>query len=583
MLCVLLAFAVACGNIEAPNGPNTPNGPTGGGDKLAAVSSTSVTFSKEGESLWVSWQAVTGAQSYEVKCGSASVTTQTPIVDLATMSGFSMPTSGGKITVTIIAKGDGYKNSSPTSATYEEGKQVRSPEITSFTDGIIKWKKFSTVKKTTIMVNGTTVAETASNTFDVNTIGSNFSGYVKLEIIASNDSSSAALALKYNTTTGKLYAMPITDYIVNGEVIKWSAVNGATGYKVVDLDFNSYVVTTTHYIMTIRNLVYGVYPVMPASSGIESAEIDSVDIKYLDGSGTVADPYIIKTPFDVRAIDYYELKSSEAGNATKNNYKIANDIDYNTVSALEADSNMFTLRKPFFGVLDGNNKTLSNISVNYNNGFWSMFEFIAKGGIVRNVKFSSAEINNSVQDNTHPINAAIAVVAYRSYGTVSGVTLSGCRLTAKGGGVAGLVNHNYGIVESCTVTGCNLKQNSTGSMGTAAYEMAGVVLENYGTVSDNTVNKLTISGASLNAGSSAGVVAINRAGGTVGNNSFNDVTISNVKAGKEAGGLVAYCATGGNVNIGTGTLGTLTVNSSPVTVAIGTAAKPYGKQYGKKG
>lgn len=531
----------------------------------------------------MSWSAVTGAQSYEVKCGSAYVTTQTPLVDLATISGFSMPASGSKITVTIIAKGDGYKNSSPTSVTYEEGKQLRSPEIISFTDGIIKWKKFSTVKQTTIKVNGTVVAETTSSTFDVKTIGSNVSGNAKLEIIASNDSSSATLALNYNASSGKLYMLPITNYTVSGEIIKWDAVSGAAGYKVVDLDFNSYVVTTTHYIMSIRNLVYGVYPVMPVSSGIENAEIASVDIKYLDGSGTVADPYLIKTPFDLRAIDYYELKCSEAGSSQKNSYKIANDIDYNTVSALESESNIFTLRKPFLGVLDGDNKTLSNISVNYNNGFWSLFEFIAKDAVVKNIKFSSAEINNSVQDNIHPINASIAMVAYRSYGTVSGVTLSGCKLTAKGGGVAGLVNHNYGEVTNCTVSRCDLMQSATASLGAAAYEMAGVVLENLsgGKVNNCMVSNLKISGSGTNIGSAAGVVSINRAGGVVDNNSYDAVTITNLKSGKEAGGVVAFCATGGTVTKGSGTLGTLIVGTQPVNNESGTSGT--GKLYGKKG
>lgn len=582
MLCLTFAFAIACGNIEVPNGPD---GPSGGGNKLPSVSSSSVTFNKEGESLWVSWAEVEGAQNYEVKFGSASVTTQTPLVDLATISGFSMPTTGQKITVTIIAKGDGYKNSSPTSVTYEEGKQLSSPEILSFANGIITWRANSNAKKYTVKVDGAKAAETTSNTFDASALNGN----VKIEITASNGSSSATLTVIYNSASGKLSMPPVTDYTVSGDILRWSAVGGASGYKVFDLDFNSYVVTTTHYIMSIRNLVYGVYPVMPATSVVESAEIVPVDIKYLNGSGTATDPYIIKTPFDLRAIDYYEFKSTETGSTAQNNYKIVGDIDYNTVSALEDESNIFTLRKPFFGVLDGDNHTLSNMEVHYNYGFWALFEHIATDGVVKNIKFDNAKINNSVQDEEHPVNPATAMVAYRNYGEVSAVTLSNSKFNVTAGGAAGLVIHNYGKITGCTVKNCDLVESATNKIGTAAYEMAGIALENLsgGEVSGCTVNILNIYGAgnntSGNIGSSAGIVAINRTRGTVTNNSYDAVTIKNLKTGKEAGGVVAYCANGGNVSKGTGTLGTLTVGTSAVNAEMGNATTPHGKLYGKKG
>ena len=115
--------------------------------------------------------------------------------------------------------------------------------------------------------------------------------------------------------------------------------------------------------------------------------------------------------------------------------------------------------------------------------------------------------------------------------------------------------------------------------------MAGVVLENLagGNVNGNTVNNLTISGTGSNIGSSAGVVSINRASGTVTGNSFDNVTINNLATGKEAGGVVAYCATGGNVTQGSGTLGSLKVGTANVTTNNGTASSPRGKLYGKKG
>ncbi|MDE6618198.1 MAG: hypothetical protein K2K13_04150 [Clostridiales bacterium] len=581
MLCITFAFAIGCGSIEMPGGPNEP----GGGDRLPAVSSSSISIHKEGDSFWVSWTAVEGAQSYEVKCGSASVTTQITLVDLSTVGGFTMPEAGDKITVTITAKGDGYKNSSPTSITYEEGKQVSSPEILSFADGIITWKEDSNAKTYTVKVDGVEAAQGTSTTFNV----ASLSGNAKIEITASNGQSSSTIAVMYNSASRKLSVMPITDYTINGDIIRWSPIGGVVGYKVVDLDFNSYIVTTSHYIMSVRNLVYGVYPVMPVTSVVESAEITPVDIKYLDGSGTEADPYLIKTPFDLRAIDYYELKSSEIKSNAKNYYKIANDLNYSTVSALEAESNLFTLRKPFMGVLNGDGHTLSKITVNTDNGFWALFEFIAVGGMVTNIKFDEVEITNGIQKLEFPINPATAMVAYQNYGTVSSVALSNSKFTVKAGSAAGLVIHNYGTVENCMVVNCDLQEDATSAMGSAAYEMAGVVLENCkgGLVSGNTVSVLNIYGvgnkASGNIGSSAGIVAINRADGKVNNNSFDLVNIRSIKTGKEAGGVVAYCAKGSDVTAGSASLGTLTVDASQIGATTGTQAQPYGKLYGKQG
>ncbi|MCX4314820.1 MAG: hypothetical protein OSJ83_13335, partial [Clostridia bacterium] len=72
--------------------------------------------------------------------------------------------------------------------------------------------------------------------------------------------------------------------------------------------------------------------------------------------------YIIKTPFDLRAIDYYESLFAARG-GKPNHYVLSEDIDYGTVNALDNESNVFALKKPFFGVFDGNNKKLCDFRV----------------------------------------------------------------------------------------------------------------------------------------------------------------------------------------------------------------------------
>ncbi|MDE7107272.1 MAG: hypothetical protein K2O39_03030 [Clostridiales bacterium] len=597
MLCITFAFVIGCGSIEMPGG-------TGGGEKpiiptpppvtekpqLSSVVASTVQVEETANTLIVKWQAVPNATSYSlllIKSTSSAAfitTVEEPTVDLRQVTGFTVPDSGF-ITIRFTAKANGYTDSEYTEYRFDlEGTLLLSPEIISLNNGIIEWKSVGGASSYTVKVNGV-ATETQNTTYDA----TGLTGKSDIEISAKIGGKMGSVTkVVYDATAKKLSASPISSFTFDGDILRWDEVGGAVGYKVVDLDFNAFTVTTPYYMMSTRNLAYGVYPVMSSKSVVASADIVSMDMKYLAGSGTQADPYVIKTAFDLRAIDYYELQLSEAkteGKAqasAKNYYKIDSDIDYHTVSALESESNMFTLRKPFMGVLDGNNHTLSNITVSYNNGFWALFEYIGTGATVKNIKFDSVAITNDIQKEEFPINPATAMVAYNNYGLVTAVTLSNARLTVIAGGAAGLVIHNYGRVIGCTVNKCELKEGSTAEMGTAVYEMGGVVLENCngGEVSGNKVTNLTISGTGNNVGSAAGVVSINRKGATVKDNSYDNVNIKTLKVGKEAGGVVAYCANGGTVTKGTGTLGTFTVRGA--TVSGDSNSNGIGKLYGKK-
>ncbi|MDE6029481.1 MAG: hypothetical protein K2F90_04080 [Clostridiales bacterium] len=594
MLCITFAFAIGCGNIEMPNGiggtggdnPDTPKPkPDGTKPQLSSVVVSTVTFEETARTLIVEWDAVPYATSYTLRITkgtstSAFMTTvEDPTVDLRKITGFTVPDSSS-ITIKFTAKASDYADSEITEITYElEGTLLLSPEITTFDNGVIGWKAVAGATSYTVKVNGT-ASETQTNSYNISSLTAD----ATVEIAAKVGGKTGAVTkVMYNATAKKLTAMPIIDLTLDGEILRWGEIGGAIGYKIVDLDFNSYTVTTPYYIMSTRNVVYGVYPVMDRESVVGSAEVTAVDIKYLTGAGTETNPYLIKTPFDLRTIDYYELKSFEAGNTAKNYYKIANDINYSSVSALEGESNMFTLHKAFMGVLDGDGHTLSNITVTHDNGFWALFDYIAVGGTVKNIKFDGVEINNDYQKEEFPINPATAMIAYNNYGIVTGVTLSNAKLTAVGGGAAGLVIHNYGKVIACNVVGCELKEGATSLLGTAVYEMGGVVLENCagGEVSSNNVVNLTVSGSGNNIGSAAGIVAINRKGATVKDNSYDNVAIRTLKVGKEAGGVVAYCADARDVVKGTGTLGTFTVRGGEITGDYNTNG--IGKLYGKKG
>lgn len=458
-----------------------------------------------------------------------------------------------------------------------------SPEIISFDNGVIEWKAESNACSYVLKINDSSVSNSGAdglyndNKYDLNGL----SGVVKMEISPSGarENESKPTTVLYNSEKKKIYFPPISDFTVDGDILRWSAVSGATAYAVVDIEFNAVVVTDTYYDMSGKIAVYGVYPI---SACVGSDDIDELPppIKYLDGSGTECDPYLIRTPFDLRAIDYYETRYEKNGGA-KNHYRIENDLDYSSVFALEIESNLLTLSKPFYGVLDGNGKKLTHIRVNYDGGYWAMFDFITQGAEVKNMFFDSPEIYNRLQDNAMPLNPSIAMVANKNFGTVSGITLMQAEFSAAGGEVCGIVAHNYGKVSDCSVSG-TLVQRNTAAIGYAGYEMSGVVLENCngGRVDGNTVYSLTIRGAG-NVRSAAGVVSVNRAGGTVSNNSFESIAVSGMIESSEYGGVTAYNA--GLTVLGTGKLGTFTCGGVAVTENNGSTTDNRGMLIGKNG
>lgn len=585
---------------------------TGGGGndktqlpKLAAVDGSSIKVDYDISTFAIGWDAVENAEFYALTVNGFKTSVGATSVDMRTQIGFTLPLDG-TFRMTLVAKAEGYADSDQTTITYNaEGYALKSPEIKSFNSNVLEWNAVSGATAYLLKINGTPVSDGSdgyihATKFDLSDYRTQ--NIIGIELSAVGDDvyfkSSAVLSLKASFAENRLCMLPVTEYVLENSVLKWEAVGGATEYRVVDINYNVTRVEETSYDMSDKNLVIGVFPVSE-STVIGDAVTENLNIKYLDGEGTESSPYLIKTPFDLRAIDYYELLY---GKTRKNRYRIENDIDYDTVAALDEESNIYMLTQPFYGVLDGNGKTLSGIRVRYDGGYWALFDFIVKGATVKNVKFDGANIVAELQNKDYPLNAAIATVAHKNSGTITGVTVSHAEYSASGGAVCGIAyrNDELGIVENCTVSG-KFTQADTGLYSQACYEMAGVVVENWGTVSGNRVTQLTLSGdvsASEvwesgelkgysyynNARTAAGIVAVNRAGGTVSDNSYTSLTMSNMlnyykgAGAYEFGGIVAYNA--GTVVKGSASFGSFTWSTStadgkklsvPITHTISTA------------
>ena len=566
--------------------------------------------------LIVSWSTPVGAQRYDFTCGDFHTVIEGKTrINLMTESDYALE-AGKDIHIKVVAKATNRPDSAPAELTYTvKGVELNSPTNVSLKDGKIKWEGNTPDDKFLVKVDGATVSDGTGDGYWHSTeldIG-DFIGSVEIEISAAGDDkflmSSAPVSCVVNASHSRLVMPQVKNFKIENNILSWDAVGGADGYRVIDLDYNESTVTEPFIDLSDRNLVRGVYA-LSSQTDIEHGEKVEADMPYLTGKGTATDPYIISTPFELRAIDYYEAKYGEARSAgkpvTTNNYKIANDLDYDAVVALEDSSNIYTLAKPFYGTLDGNGKTFKGVRVRYDGGYWSLFDYLVQGSTVKSIIFDEPDIKNVLQMPERPIGAKIATVANRNYGTISGITVKDARYSASGGEVSGICSHNYGTISGCIVSG-TFKQVDTEYKSQACYEMAGVVLENCkgGVVDGNTVTSLTIQGDQSmgdgpynNVRTAAGICSVNRAGGVVSNNSYTTVNMismldsyrdttddyGNTYSGYEFGGIVAYNA--GTVTVGSGNIGTFTWSATTsvgasITRTIGSSSDWRGKQVGK--
>ena len=598
-----LAFfgLTACDKTPAEGGTGeTPSwvGETKGVLDKIDVNSISVeeqVFSSGSLGTVFSWDPVKDATGYVFTCNNAEARSNFPSITLQSYSQFTLP-SDGVFNVSIGATAPRYTSSEPVNYTYTvRGCELNAISVTSFEGGILKWEADPLANGYLVSVNGG--ADIAVNTNELNLSGAQYSGAVTLSIRAAGDGlytkNGTPITFRVNAAHTRMHLLPVTSYTVNDGVISWEPVAGAAKYRVVDIERNSTVVNGLSYDYSESLPVYGVYPVSDNDT-VYDAEITPVDIPYLKGQGTHASPYEISSPLDFRAIDYYEAKYAERRKTTPATpityYYLTKNIDFNAVGVIEEESNFYALTQPFYGNLMGNGKALSNIRIRHNSGYWAMFDYIAPGGAVMNMTFVSPDIKNAMIQPTLPINASIATVAHKNYGTISNINVTDANYQTAGGEIAGICWDNHGTVQHCEVSGV-LTQKTTGQKGQACYEMAGIVAENNGTVTGNKVSTLEIRGSTAtgdDGGSynvvrcAAGIVSVNRAGGTVSNNSFYKVTMSTVNITvtvHEFGGICAYNA--GTVIKGTGSLGTFIHNGKTVNPEVGSSSSYLGTLIGK--
>ena len=155
-------------------------------------------------------------------------------------------------------------------------------------------------------------------------------------------------------------------------------------------------------------------------------------------------------------------------------YKLANDIDfveYVDDKGISEFSSIGTSSKPFKGVLDGNGKTIRNISnMKYtsNSYYYGIFASVDYQGVIKNVTFENITFSTKGSDDKLATKSIeyLGIVAGYNEGTIEGVTLKNVNIEA---GISRSIIYvglaagvNDGTIENVKVEG-NLKIESTTS------------------------------------------------------------------------------------------------------------------------
>lgn len=208
---------------------------------------------------------------------------------------------------------------------------------------------------------------------------------------------------------------------------------------------------------------------------------------FFAGMGTQDDPYILdKTNANLDDLKTYILNIKYRPNAY---FALKRDVDM-------SDATWKTISS-FGGVIDGENHTLSNISLNNSN--ISMFTQINQSGCIKNLTLSGLNLYTQNKDQVAPL-------AITNSGTIQNVTMGGAMYVYmaqnKSTNVGGMVVTNLGTIQNCIsnfVGSATLGDVDVVGINVVSYRenyVGGIAKENQGVVSGCVQNSTIVSAVS---------------------------------------------------------------------------------------
>ena len=208
--------------------------------------------------------------------------------------------------------------------------------------------------------------------------------------------------------------------------------------------------------------------------------------EFSGGSGTKDEPYQIKTIGDFNNITF--------GSGKNTHYKLMNDLDF----GYDAPNEFGTDDKIFYGVFDGNGKTISNISFSTNTpGEISLFGRALSSAKISNL--SVANVSVTVGEDVYHLRCGTITNLIQGNGTnctVRNVTVTinpGDTVTENWigpvGGIFGNTIENGGQVSNCSIEDFTVIVNKPGNGVTLTMEGVGGICAQ--------VNQATVTGCSV--------------------------------------------------------------------------------------
>ena len=146
-----------------------------------------------------------------------------------------------------------------------------------------------------------------------------------------------------------------------------------------------------------------------------------------------------------------------AGN-TEKSAKLVADIDLSTVCG--KDIGNWTPIATYAGTFDGNNHTISNLYIEENDNYASLFDTIEANGTVKNLGVVSATINRTAKSTK-----AAAIVCRKNEGTITGCYVKDSTVNSFGGRGSLFCDTNRGSISDCFVINGTVNDQGNGIYG----------------------------------------------------------------------------------------------------------------------
>lgn len=301
---------------------------------------------------------------------------------------------------------------------------------------------------------------------------------------------------------------------------------------------------TLWLIATVVALVAVVAGVVPCTFALAATQDDPYAQYFSGGNGTASDPYQISSEYELRNINYTMEQGSDGYYYINSNFKLTSDI---TLTYAWTPFNGH-LR----GTIDGNGKTIRNMTLTSASNIDQGFVGTIDGGTVKNLNFNNASVTYSGTGSEDGVG--IGVIAGTNHGFITNCSVTNSTVTASAtnydcnvGGICGtaVTGHVLNCTSTVTVSG-------SGSMG----GICGYVMYNGTIVGSTNYGNVTGSGS---IGGIAGTVSIS----TI-SESDNRGTISYLYDGNSGnaggiageakrGSLIEECKNYGSVKYGSAT------------------------------